>query len=242
MRQRAKSIMWGLLFIAAAAFIVLQVMGIVGSVSFVKIIFTVVFAGIIISSIPYANFWGIFMPLSIIAIMFAPEWGFGDFPWWSIAGIGALLSIGFELIFKSGKKKKKIINIEYDGQNQDRNLGAEYINNGANNHVDCSSSFGSSVKYIRMESLSSASLKSSFGELDAFFDGSRIPMGRAEINVDCKFGEIEIHIPRDWRINNQVHAAFGSVNEVTPAMPVEGSPEVVITGSVAFGEVAIYHN
>lgn len=241
MRQRAKSIMWGLLFIAAAAFIVLQIMGIVGSVSIVKIIFTVVFAGIIISSIPYGNFFGIFMPLSIICIMFAKDWGFGDFSPWAIAGIGLCLSIGFGLIFKSGKKKQLYVN--YDGNNQgDRGIGAEYINNAANNHVDCSNSFGSSVKYVRMDNLASANLKSQFGEMCVYFDGSRIPMGRATIDVDCKFGELEIHVPRDWRVNIQAKASLGNIKEINNAAPVEGSPEVVITGSVAFGEVQICHN
>lgn len=52
MKKRTSSVMWGILLIAAAAFIVLSAFGFMHDVGVVSIIFTIVFAGIIISNIP----------------------------------------------------------------------------------------------------------------------------------------------------------------------------------------------
>ena len=68
MKKRTSSVMWGILLIAAAAFIVLSAFGFMHDVGVVSIIFTIVFAGIIISNIPAWNFWGIFLPLAGICI------------------------------------------------------------------------------------------------------------------------------------------------------------------------------
>lgn len=244
MRQRMKSIIWGLLFFAGAAFIVLMALGVLEQVSVAKIIFAIIFAGIAITSIPYANYFGIIAPIAGICIMFAKEWGIEKLSPWPIVGIAACLIIGCYLIFKPARKKKVIIEPTFSGENHERSAeySTEYINNGPNNSVSCGNTFSSSVKYIKLENLQSASLRNTFGELTVYFDGSRIPSGSATINVDNKFGELNIYIPRDWRLTINASAALGSINEVNQGQPVEGSPELIIDGSVAFGELDIFRS
>lgn len=265
--------MWGLLFVAGAAFIILASLGYVRNVSAIKIIFTVVFAGIIISNIPYWNFWGIFIPLAGICIIYSETWGIQKLSPWPLVAIAVLLSAGFSLIFKSGGKK---YNNQYyssrnyggnqgyggnqnyggsqeygnsqnqgyaEGQDNSGNAGweTEYIEHGVNNTVDCSVKFSSAIKYVKMNNLERANINLSFGAIEVYFDGSAIPSGRAQIDIDGKFGSIVLYIPKEWKVNFQTSAIAGSVNEKNRPQLVEASPEVVISGNIQFGSVEIQY-
>ena len=256
MKKRTSSIMWGLLFVSGAAFIILSALGYVNDVSVVKIIFTVVFAGIIISNIPYWNFWGIFLPMAGIGIIYADIWGIEKLSPWPLLIIAVFLSIGFSLIFKSGRNKNANRYYNSNGNNANNNYNqnyvgkedckngqweTEYINQGVNNTVDCSVKFSSAIKYVKMDNLERANINLSFGAMEVYFDGCLIPAGHAQINVNGKFGSIVLYIPRNWKVIINTATMAGSVSEKNRPQLNENSPEVVIAGNVQFGAVEIQY-
>lgn len=94
---------WGLLFIACAAVLIAQGLNYT-SINVWTIVLTVLFAASIIDSLPRLNWFGIFVPLGLIYILFAKElnqlWNVPVLQWYYVLGAMVLLSIGFSILFK----------------------------------------------------------------------------------------------------------------------------------------------
>lgn len=241
MKKRTSSVMWGILLIAAAAFIVLSAFGFMHDVGVVSIIFTIVFAGIIISNIPAWNFWGIFLPLAGICIIYSDAWGIQKLSPWPLVLIAVLLSVGFSLIFKTGSRNRS-----YNGNAAQNNASyagyrTEYINQGVNNIVNCSTRFSSAVKHISMNNFERANINLSFGNMDVYFDGCNIPSGHAIIDINGKFGNLVLYIPSGWKVDVQTGTMAGRVKECNRPNVSANSPVVTLNGVMQFGSVEIQY-
>ena len=244
MKKRTSSIMWGILLIAGAAFIILSAMGYMQDVGVASVIFTIVFAGIIISNIPNWNFWGIFLPLAGICIIYADSWGIQKLSPWPLVVIALLLSGGFSLIFKTGRRNNYNNYNNYNANpNQQASAGykAEYINQGVNNIANCTTRFSSSVKYVRMENFERANINISFGSMEVYFDGCNIPSGHAIIDINAKFGSLVLYIPSAWKVELQAGTMMGRVNERNRAQIAPNSPVVAVNGVMQCGSVEIQY-
>lgn len=241
MKKRTSSVMWGILLIVAAAFIVLSAFGLMHDVGVVSIIFTVLFAGIIISNIPSWNFWGIFLPLAGICIIYSDAWGIQRLTPWPVVVIAILVSIGFTLIFKTGSRNRSYNGNAAGGNTSGAGYRTEYIDQGVNNIVNCSTKFASAVKHIRMSNFERANISLSFGNMDVYFDGCGIPSGHAVIDVDGRFGSLVLYIPAGWKVDVQAATMAGRVSERNRASVSAGSPVVTLNGVMQFGSVEIQY-
>jgi hypothetical protein len=62
----------------------------------------------------------------------------------------------------------------------------------------------------------------------------------AEVNVNCSFGAIEIYVPSDWRVIDEVNTSLGAMevnHRLLSADP--GSPTLTVTGNVSFGAMEV---
>ena len=139
-RARVKSIFWGILLIVTAAFVVMSYMGYIDAGNPIKIGFSVIFAGIMITSLIDLNFFGFFFPAALICIMFDDLWGIEKLTPWPVIGISILLTIGFSLIFKK-RPQKKCYNDYSD------NVVEEYAD-ADDSVVNCEAKFNGVNKYI----------------------------------------------------------------------------------------------
>ncbi len=232
MKKNWKNIVWGVLLIATAIFIIFAGMGYAQNVGVVKIIFTVVFAGVIITSIPGGNFAGITFPLAFLAIMYDKELGIENLTPWPVIAIALLVSIGLSLIFKKHP--------HHDHHDWNKEEWTEEVINGEDGEIiNCEARFSGATKYINSENMSRVNIRSSFGGLSVYFDNAKIPSGKAVIDLDCKFGGVELYIPRNWNVIQQQGASFGGVDEKGHAQLTQDSPQVLLTGSVSFSGVDI---
>src|SRR5687768_9405147 len=98
--MKKREFFWGLLFILAAALIILNQFGFFTGVSMFELVVTVFLGGVIISSVKHLNFWGILFPLAAICIIYAEEWNITDFSPWPALLSALLLSIGLSILFQ----------------------------------------------------------------------------------------------------------------------------------------------
>lgn len=238
-----KNILWGILFLAGAAFIVFTATGVIEHVDVLKIVFSVIFAGIIISSIPEMNFWGILFPLSFICIMFDKEWGIEELTPWPVIGIALLGSIGLSLIFSPVKKKlnqnKHCHYHKNDGSGRDHFDNEEVIIDDNGDVIRCETKFAGETKYIKSENLRAVEIINKFGGTNLYFDGCKVPSGQATIDLDCSCGGVELYFPKNWKVIRQVSYSFGAVEEKNFPDITPDSPEIYLTGSVNFSGVDI---
>ncbi|NLC54725.1 MAG: hypothetical protein GX769_02470 [Erysipelothrix sp.] len=163
---------------------------------------------------------------------------FNKIGWFTLIFITFLLATGLETLF--GKKfawRKKY----KDG----RFVGAEFSNKASNQddlageYVMASVNMGESSRYISTTNLKEADLKCNLGSLSAYFIGSQI-QNDININVDCRFGNIDLYLPRDWHIQDNIGVSLGNV-DIKQNRP-KSDYTVYLNGSVNLGNIDVYFN
>ncbi len=242
-----RDILWGLVFVAVGVFIVFVALGYIQNIGASKIVFTAIFAGIMVTSIPYLNFGGIFFSAAALCIIYEDIWHIEKLTPWPVLGIALLMTIGFSLIFSPLKNRNRSYGFSFGKRGEDEDdvhtahYNKETINNGVNNTVECRNRMASAIKYVKLDDLERAVLSNSFGEMKIYFDGSLIPSGHAELEVDNSFGEMSIFLPADWRVDFKNGVFAAEITEENRPSLNENSPEVVLTGNVRFGELRIIY-
>lgn len=224
---------WGIFLLAAAVFIVVSQTVTFVNIGLWSILATVLLVGVLIGALRDRNFFGIFVPLAFLYMIYRGPFGWPDINGWVLFWAAMLASVGCGMIFhprhhwhaeiESGKYRGGSDNVE-------------------GNEVEVSSSFSDSCKYLHSDNLCTASIATSFGQMSVYFDQVRLSPEGATISADASFGCLKLFIPHSWNVVNHLHASFGSVEddirrETAPA----GAPTLTLTGGVSFGEIEIHY-
>lgn len=86
-----------------------------------------------------------------------------------------------------------------------------------------------------------AFLKSSFGSMSVYFDNAVLHEGKAVAEVDISFGNMELYIPKDWKVILDVDTSFGGVEEKGRCHPADEGNTLLISGRVSFGGLEIHY-
>lgn len=231
--MRRKDLFFGLLFILAAALIIINQFGFFTGVSMFDIVATVILSGIFIKSVYHMNFWGIFFPLALICIIFDDQLNITGFTPWPVLLTALLFSIGFSLIFKRS-------GVWFHHQWDATYFGSKVQNEQDGSIIRCSATFGECMKYVNSENFEKAEISSSFGEVKVYFDKAQIPSGKADIYLNVSFGEAVLYIPSSWKIINKTGVFLGEFSEKNNNSGAV-SPIVTIHGNISFGEAEIIY-
>ena len=120
-------IFWGLLFILAAAYMIISRIWILPEISVFTIILSVFLVWIMIKGLKKVNFWQILFPIAFLCILYDKPLGITDLTPWTVLGAALLGSIGLSMIFKPNRKPH--FEIEYDSDNKPH-FEFEYNSNG----------------------------------------------------------------------------------------------------------------
>ena len=244
MNKRSRSIVNGLLLIALAVCLVLWKLNVFNlpvvfaEVSTWGLIIAAFMVLIIIHSIVDLSFGGIFLPLAIIAIVFDKPLGIEAITPWIVLVAAFLLTIAFDMIFpKHGKHKFKGHKMSKFAEDNH----CENFTEDENGYVMYSMRFGSATKYVRTPNLNQADLSASFGQMTVFFDGAQVPGKKVYIHCQVSFGELDLYIPKEWRVENKVSVSLGDCDDNIGFNDKTGDDQVVcvIDGSVSFGELEL---
>lgn len=224
-------VFWGLLLIVAGILIIASKLGFYSGISVFGLVMTVILVGILVKSIIRVDFAGMLFPIAFLCIIYAKAWHLTAITPWPVLAAALLGSIGLSMIFK----KSHLCNHKWHEEHF-----SEVINQPDGNVVNCQASFASSMKYINTEQFEQANIRSSFGAMKIYFDNAAIPSGQAEINLDISFSGVELYIPKNWKIINNVSVSAGGVEEKNRSSNSD-SPVVTLRGSVSFGGVDIIY-
>ncbi len=232
--KNTKNIFWGIFFIFAAALIVINQLGYLGELHVVSLGFTLLLIPIMVISISYLNFSGIFFPLAVIGILFEKQLGIEKIVPWPILLVALFLTIGFEIMFHSSKHKRS------HWKHKGPDAYEKIIDMPDSNVVDVRVSFGSSIKYVNTQEFQRADLNCSFGAMKVYFDRAKVHEDGAEIHLEVSFSGVELYIPRTWKIINNVNVSLGGIEEKNYRGD-EGDIPVVLTGNVSLSGVEIIY-
>ena len=221
-----RNITLGAFLIIMAALIILNSFGLRWDVSWIDIIIVVLLVPIIVRNIFKLDFFGAFMPLAVICILFDEQLGIEAITPWPVIVAAVLLSIGMTYIFPKYKKYKAPVN----GVNN---------NTASDEKIWITERFGSSIKYINSQNLMQLNIKLSFAGAKIFLDNASLCGGTAEINIGLDFSGLELFVPRGWTVKNNVGLSLSGFKEGGVVTAKKTGETVTINGSASMSGITV---
>lgn len=245
--MKKNNIYWGMIFIIMAALIVVNGLGLIEGVGVWSIIFTVHFWCCIIRWNRKITGNNNIILACFLAIVWSEQLHIESITPWPILFAALLGSIGISMIFgKKNKKWKKNYsggnhyysnNSSNEGKYFDENVNVEQDSGEV---VTCESKFAGTVKYITSNNLKKVYVRNEFSGMSIYLDKAKVPSKRLEIEIKNSFGGVEIYIPANWIVENELNCSFGGYDEEGTKAPTDAeSVTVVIKGSANLSGVTI---
>jgi len=213
-RGFATKVFWSVVFLVIGISLLLQSVGVVN----IQIAFWQIVAGALLLVVAIRNlirfeWFGFFLPFALIITIFERDiegvLGVEDLKLWSIWAAAVLLAIGLSLVVK----KRHVYNAGY-------------------------TQFGASTRHLKAPELKDVNVECSFAGTKIYIEDGEPPEG-AVINLNVSFGEVEIYVPRDWQIIDDVRKSLGGVTEKNMPSRDKKTKTLRLTGSLNFGGVEI---
>ncbi|AKP67450.1 LiaF transmembrane domain-containing protein [Companilactobacillus ginsenosidimutans] len=239
MRNR-NGIFWGLfLLVGAGVLVASQLHMFTIDMSIWKVVLTIFLVAIFIKSVVYYAIPGAVFSLAFLAIIYAKFLGITTLVPWTILGAALLISIGLSLVFRPLLiKHRPWMNHHYGayrgmahhGENFNHNHRPVDVQTSAQSNVEVSVRMGSSVRYITSDDFQSADITVSMGNAKVYFENVTIK-DTAEINLDVSLGGLDLFIPKNWNLVNEMKGNdVGTVDEVGFKDVDSDSPTVYLRG------------
>ena len=237
--NKGRNVLGGIVFLVLAVFALFGGFQIIDKELIWRLAVSVIMLFWLIDGLKRGDWGSILFPAAIMAIVWLKY--FGDEMGISVWGIllAALFgTIGLGFIFGNNHRAHHEPRVEYKPGNDGAMNRTESTT--TDNAFVFSTSFATSVKYIKSDNFTNARINCSFGEAKIYFDDAIIGAGDATVDVDAKFGTIELYVPRTWYVTNNAKVIFGDVTEKNRSMTT-GSPKLNLIGNVAFGSVIVFY-
>ncbi|MGX8710895.1 MAG: LiaF transmembrane domain-containing protein [bacterium] len=233
--MKSRNWFWGIFFLLSAVFVIASQTGSFVQIGFVSVLATVLLAALLISSVVHRNYFGIFVPLAFLYVIYQQPLHLARISLWLLILAAVFASMGFSFLFHRHPKNHMYWH-HGSGSIQPTTENIDDNNPYAKVH------FGSSSKYLHGECLKGGQFDVSFGALELFFDQSQLSPDGAEIFLDCSFGAIQIYVPRSWKVIDKLNTSLGGVdNDIRLAHPEGNAPQLTLTGNVQFGGIEIHY-
>ena len=230
--MKSRNWFWGIFFLLSAVFVIASQTGSFVQIGVISILATVLLAALAIQSLIYRNYFGIFLSLAFLYMIYRYPLGLPEISLWLLLVSAVLAGIGFSFIFHSHPPKMVYTH------------GMEHFTSESidDNNPYAKVNFGSSSKYLHADCLKSGQFFVSFGALEVFFDQAQLSPDGAELFFDCSFGAIKLFVPKHWKVRDNLRASLGAVeNDTRLAQPGENAPQLTLTGNVQLGAVEIHY-
>lgn len=235
--MKFKNWFWGLFFIVAACLVIVNQLGYLTGFNIFTLIASVFLVAIIIQSATHLNFAGILFPFAILGIMFAEPLGIQNLVPWPILIAALFGTIGLSLIFSKSIKDMHC-HCNYEGSCNKEHFD-EIIDSPDESTVSCKVNFGSAIKYVNTQNFQKGFFDCSFGAMKVYFDNAHIEEDQAEIYLDLSFGGVELYIPKNWDLVDNVSTSLAGIDY--EGKPSTATKKVVLNGKISFGGVTIIY-
>lgn len=103
-------------------------------------------------------------------------------------------------------------------------------------HFSCATTFGEDNHLVSMPLLSQGNADVNFGELTLNLTGCEAFAENCHLQLRSNFGEIQVMVPRRYRIEANIQTAFAACDTVGTPHP-EADGRIYVNGNVSFGHI-----
>lgn len=227
--MKKEKIFWGLFFILAGAFIIINQLGIFTNINFVSLFLTIFLVAIAIKSIFHRSTFGVLFSIAFLAIIYAEPLGIESITPWPVLLTALLLTIGLDCIFGHH---------HHYCHKEMKDFDEETIDD--KKTVDVGISFGASTKFITAEDLEKVNVQCSFGAAKVYLEKATFKDDTLRINLDISFSGVELYIPKDCKLENKANVSLGGIDEKNRSNDTT-TRRVIISGNVSLSGVEIIY-
>jgi predicted membrane protein len=167
---------------------------------------------------------GGWMVMVLVGAAFLIDEYYGEFGYHHLIWPMAIILMGLWIIFKPRK--------QHSNWNFDQSSTTD-------NTIDINTVFGGTKKIIVSKDFKGGEINTVFGGNDIDFSQADFT-GTASLEINVVFGGVKLIVPPHWKIQSDVSAAFGSVEDKRrEATQVADNKTLILKGSVAFGSIEI---
>lgn len=232
-----KEVGWGLFLVVIASYIIAS--RFTSLPSLWTVVFTTLFAIVGLQGFIKLNFTQGFVSLAFILGMYRKPLSIEEVSFWTLLVCGALIGVGFDMIFRNVKKKYK-----YKSINPHHHFSSEDVkidNSDDGREVFFKNSMGAVNKYVNSGALTKGVFENSFGQCNVYFNNTLIYPGTvATIIAENSFGQMNIYIPKTWRVNITQSSALGNINVHGEGNYDMDAPAAELKVETSFGEINVY--
>ncbi|MDR2570250.1 MAG: cell wall-active antibiotics response protein [Oscillospiraceae bacterium] len=235
---------WGVFLLLAATLVLSNQFGGFVELGVGSMIAAALAAAFLVQCLISLNFGSLPIPIAALYYIFQVPLELPIISFWPLVLVTVLTTSGlYALLPKTFFRRiKKNVNVVYTDEN-----GKEYTDedktrideSGDNNNPHISVQFGGVSRYLNSNCLETAELDCSFGSLEVYFDSVELSPDGAEVFVNCKFGNIELYVPKHWHITNNMNASLGNAEVNGRNDSSEDAPKLTVTGNVSLGNIEV---
>ncbi len=249
MKAKWGRIVWGVGFIAAAIFLVVDQLNLLPvAIGFWSIFWTVIFTASLITSLFNKNLYGSIFSIAFLLIVYVKPLHIEVLSPWTILLVALLASIGLSLVFRKSFKPTVIINGERVNANwsdlkNDHSFKADNVLNdtsfGVNSdNVVISEKMSDASRYVHSQNLKTITINSTMGDIDVYLDDARAAGDEVIVNINSSMSDIALYIPKDWQVVNNLQGGFGDVEIYYSKADC---PKFILQGKQNMGDLGVHH-
>lgn len=114
----------------------------------------------------------------------------------------------------------------------------KYTTTNSGTGFNCSLSFGEKTHQVNLPVLECGDATVSFGELTVDLTGCEAVSQGCSIMTNCSFGELNLLVPRKFRVEPQANTSFASV-DISGHPDSETAGVIYLDANVSFGEITV---
>lgn len=238
---------WGLLLIVAAAALVISRLDLKYSVplGFWQVAGTLFFGAGVVDGLTRRKVATTVFSAAFILIIYQSELGIERIGTWTILGAALLLTLGLDMIFKHNVNIR--INGKFDADDDDGVIiegEGGFIDGETETQTDdvieIDSLMNTTARYIQSQNLRKVNVNAKMSDVRIYLDNASLRDGRAVVNLEVSLGDVNIYVPRYWRVYNSVRTVLGEMSE--KGNPTgDGMQELTLRGNVNLGAVTLHY-
>lgn len=217
--NKIKNVMWGVVLLLIAVALVLYKLEIPGldllpEISLWKVLLGVACACWLVDSISTVSYGGITFSIAFLGILFGKELHIEALVPWTLLVVAFLAYMALHLLFPRNYKWNK--QQSYCGSREGCYAGTachpNHVETVEGDSIVENISFTGATKYIHSDNFVQADIQCSFCGVELYFDKVQVPSGEAIIYLDAKYCGVEMYVPRNWMIINEMNTFLAGVD------------------------------
>lgn len=234
---------WGIFFLAAAALVVVNQMGILTyKLGFWAIIGSIIFVLSLIDGIINRRITESVFSIAFLLMIYAQPLHITKLVPWTILLAAVLISIGLGIIFRNrfhtvAYANKKIKDFRNKRESISDHIFTDTVSNDKGAHVVIDQTFSDTSRYIHSKELETIDVNGKMGDINIYLDNAQAASDTVVMNLNITMTDLNIFLPLSWQIDNNLGTSLGELE--IEGTSNGGGPTLLLQGHASLSDIDI---